>query len=105
MSCSLYEGVFPMNDKVYGEVLALSASSTGEAEGEEKKNGPFWKPFAADVRGLNFTRQCEEPRGRWHNFFVGVVGEVSTFDDGEACQDALWPNRVRFYTVEHNTDS
>ena len=45
-------------------------------------------PFCA-VAGLRFE-ECDERRGPWRNYYVGVVGDV---DAEEA--DVLWPNQAR----------
>jgi len=70
LGCRLYESIFPIDDVLFEEAKA------------------FLEPFQ-DVCGMNFTRQSDATRGDWHNFFVGVVGDVSPEE-----LDTLWPNRA-----------
>lgn len=47
-----------------------------------------------EISGRNFTHQSDSSVGNWHNYFIGVIGDLAS-DENEV----LWPNRVRPYLL------
>lgn len=42
-----------------------------------------------EITGRNFTHQSDLEAGAWRNFFIGIVGDLSSEE-----HEVLWPNRV-----------
>jgi hypothetical protein len=67
--------------RLYDSLLPLEAAVV------ERLVSPL-SPFCS-VQGLRFDAFSDVTVGHWHNFFVGVVGDVAVVED-----DILWPNQV-----------
>ena len=69
-SAKLFESVVPLEDDVLSKV--------------NSQLHPF-----LEIEGLQFEDLAEMKSGRWRNYFIGLIGEVSSEEDGN-----LWPNQV-----------
>lgn len=69
-SAKLFESVVPLEDDVLSKANSHLQSFL-------------------EIEGLQFDDLAEMKSGRWRNYFIGLIGEVSSEEDGN-----LWPNQV-----------
>ena len=70
----LYHTTHPLDDKEFQE--------------KQSQLRPFSK-----VLDRNFTHKSDATVGSWHNYFIGIVGDVASVE-----HEVLWPNRVSLTT-------
>ena len=73
----MYHTDYPMDDHTFSALCAKASEPSPFMETEDR----------------NFMQESDVASGAWHNYFIGVVGELSSSED-----ETLWPNRVIHYT-------
>ena len=75
-----------MNETIFFLRLYHTAHPLDD-EGFREKQSQL-SPFL-EVLDRNFTHKSDKAAGAWHNYFIGIVGDVSSVE-----HEVLWPNRV-----------